>query len=108
VTLASRLTGPLAVADTRVNDLHDVLNARAGALWWPLSPPPPDRTLGPPEHAMYAAHMVIALGALRVVGAGRRTSLGLLLAGAVGWAVFTGAWDRRAYGAAGSVLRRSR
>lgn len=108
MTLADRLTRTLTGADAVVNGVHDALNDRLGPLWWPLEPPEATRTLGRNEHALYAAHVAIALAVVRGLGGRRQTLVGCALAGAIGWAVFTGAWDRRAYTSADSAARRSR
>ncbi len=96
-TLADRLTGPVSSADDGVNAVHDALNRAVPRLWWPLSVPPAERRLGAAEHALYAAHAGIGIGVACLVGSrrGRLAALGGLAA--VGsWALFTGAWDRRA------------
>ena len=99
--LAERLTAPLAGADDAVNALHDRLNAAVPWLWTPLAVPRTDERLGPAHHALYAAHAAAGLVVLR-----RRRGVGVVLALA-SWAVFTGAWNRRADQAA-SAARRAR
>lgn len=107
---AARLTGPLAEADEAVNALHDRLNEAAPGLWWPLRAPAADRRLGRPEHALYATHAGLGL-AVAAALAPRRLRVPVAVAtavlGAASWAIFTGAWDRRADQAA-SAARRSR
>lgn len=97
-TAAERLTGPLAGLDDPVNALHDDLNARLPWLWWPLEPPAPGQRLRAPQHALYAVHAALGVGAAVLV-APRRARSGVLAAGAVlglaSWALFSGAWDRR-------------
>ena len=108
--LAALLTAQFAGFDDAVNGLHDRLNAALPRLWWPLHPPAAEQRLGPPEHALYAAHVALA-GAALLLLAPRRTRAAAVVAtacaGAVSWAVFTGAWDRRADQAA-SADRRAR
>ena len=99
--LAERLSAPLAGLDGRVNAVHDRLNAAVPWLWTPLAVPAPDERLGPAHHALYAAHAAVGLALLR-----RRRTVGVVLAVA-SWAVFTGAWNRRADQAA-SAARRAR
>lgn len=98
-TAADRLTASAAALDDPVNALHDDLNARLPWLWWPLEAPASDERLGAPQHALYAVHAGLGLAAAALVGP-RRSRPGLLVAGAVlglaSWALFTGAWDRRA------------
>jgi hypothetical protein len=96
---ADRLTVPLASLDDPANALHDDLNARLPWLWWPLEVPEADARLGAPQHALYAVHagLGLAAAALRVP---RRARPGAVAVGAAlglaSWALFTGAWDRRA------------
>ena len=96
---ADRLSAPLAPLDDPVNALHDDLNVRLPWLWWPLEAPAPDRPLGAPQHALYAVHAGLGLAAAALL-APRGSRSGVLAAGAVlglaSWALFTGAWDRRA------------
>lgn len=99
--LAERLSAPLAGADDAVNAVHDRLNAAVPWLWTPLAVPRPEQRLGPSHHALYAAHAALGLALLR-----RRRTFGVVLAVA-SWAVFTGAWNRRADQAA-SAARRAR
>ncbi|MGI9117253.1 MAG: hypothetical protein ACR2JV_06425 [Gaiellales bacterium] len=105
---AARLTARIALADDAVNGLHDRLNDLAPRLWWPLAVPSPSRRLGPAEHALYGVHagVGIAVARLLVPRALRRpaTVVGVSVA-AVSWAVFTGAWDRRADQAASAARR---
>lgn len=98
-TTADRLTGALAPLDDAVNAVHDDLNARVPWLWWPLEAPGPDERLDAPRHALYAVHAGLGLAMAGLV-AGRRARPGALVVGAAlglaSWALFTGAWDRRA------------
>jgi hypothetical protein len=92
-----RLSARFARYDDRVNALHDALNRRFSALWWPLEPPATDRALGSREHALYAAHVTLALVAVSAVSRRRGpAAVALLAAGFGSWVLFTGAWDRRA------------
>ena len=108
--LAERLSAPLADADDAVNGLHDALNAAVPWLWRPLDVPAPDEPLGAPHDALYGAHAALGLGVLLLL-APRRARATAALGGAVlaiaSWAVFTGAWNRRA-GQAASAARRAR
>ena len=99
--LAERLSAPLAGADDRVNAVHDRLNAAVPWLWTPLDVPRTETRLGPAHHALYAVHAAIGIALLP-----RRRTVGVVLAVA-SWAVFTGAWNRRADQAA-SAARRAR
>ena len=107
---ASACTMPLAAADDAVNALHDRLNAALPRLWWPLSVPSADRRLGLAEHALYAAHAGAGIVLASAV-APRRLRPPLVAVGVVAafasWALFTGAWDRRADQPA-SAARRER
>jgi len=97
--VADRLTGALGPLDEAVNALHDDLNTRLPWLWWPLTAPAPAERLGGPQHALYAAHAGLGL-AVAALAAPRRLRPGVLVVGAAiglaSWALFTGAWDRRA------------
>ena len=108
--LAERLTAPLAGADDAVNGLHDALNAAVPWLWRPLDVPAPAEPLGAPHDALYAVHAAVGLGVLLLL-APRRMRGAAAVGGAVlalgSWAVFTGAWNRRA-GQAASAARRAR
>lgn len=98
-TLADRLSGPVAGLDEPVNAVHDDLNRRLPWLWWPLTGPAPDERMDGPRHALYAAHagLGVALAAALAGRRGRATALvGGVTVAAVSWALFTGAWDRRA------------
>lgn len=108
--LAERLTGPLAAADEAVNGVHDGLNAAVPWLWRPLAVPTPDEPLGPPHDVLYAVHAGVGLGLLLLIaprGIRRPAAVGGALLAAASWAVFTGAWNRRAAQAA-SAARRAR
>ncbi|MGI9186598.1 MAG: hypothetical protein ACR2J9_03595 [Gaiellales bacterium] len=96
-TLADRLTEPLSALDDGTNDVHDALNRMVPWLWWPLAVPSRFHRLSGREHALYAAHAGIGIGVACVVGSwrGRTAALGVIAA-ATSWALFTGAWDRRA------------
>lgn len=96
-TLADRLTEPLSALDDGTNDVHDALNRAVPWLWWPLTVPSPARRLGASEHALYAVHAGVGVGAACLLGPrrGRIAALGAVAAVA-SWALFTGAWDRRA------------
>lgn len=89
--LALALSAPLAGLDGPNLAFQDALNARAGRLWWPLAVPSAHTPMPPEAHALFLVHAwVIA----RVAGVPRgRAWAGATLAG---WALFTGAWDRRA------------
>jgi hypothetical protein len=101
-----RATAPLAALDDAVNDVHDRLNRAVPWLWAPLDVPQSDRPLGRAEHALYAAHSAAAV-ALAVAFGRPRAALVLTGAAIASWAVFTGAWNRRA-GQAASAARRAR
>lgn len=97
MSFADRLTRSLGRFDPPVNAIHDGLNDRFAPLWWPLEPPEEDRPLAAPEHALYAAHVGLALVAVALSPVPRRRIIGAIaIAGFASWAVFTGAWDRRA------------
>ena len=109
-TLPDRLTRSFAGTDGHVNRVHDALNARLPRLWWPLDVPKTWNRLGAAEHALYAAHATIGLSI--VVGLTRprvRRHAGAItvVAAVVSWAMFTGAWDRRADSQAESSARRT-
>ena len=109
-TLPDRLTRRFEGADEQVNRVHDALNTRLPRLWWPLDVPQSSRRLGAAEHALYAVHATVGLAI--VVGLTRsraRRHAGVLtvVAGVVSWAIFTGAWDRRADTQAESSDRRA-
>ena len=107
---AVRLTAALATHDDAVNGLHDALNDALPWLWTPLAPPRPDEPLAAPHHALYALHAGLGIGLVALAVRGRtRTAVavGGALLGAASWAVFTGAWNRRAAQAA-SAARRDR
>lgn len=96
---ADRCTRPLTGADPAVNALHDALNAALPWLWWPLRVPSDVRRLAVPEHALYAVHAGLGITlacALAPRPARRRVAGAGALLAAASWAVFTGAWDRRA------------
>lgn len=98
-TAADRLTWPLAPLDDPVNALHDDLNGRLPWLWWPLEAPAADARLGAPEHALYAVHAGLGLAVAALVAPRRARPAALavgLALGVASWALFTGAWDRRA------------
>jgi hypothetical protein len=96
---ADRATGPLAGLDDPVNALHDDLNGRLPWLWWPLTAPARDARLAAPQHALYAVHAGLGLAAAALVAPRRARPAVLVVGAALGlasWALFTGAWDRRA------------
>lgn len=98
-TTADRLSRAAAPFDDAVNALHDDLNGRLPWLWWPLTAPSADARLDGPRHALYGAHAAIGLAAAGLL-TGRRARPAVVLLGGVlaaaSWALFTGAWDRRA------------
>jgi len=96
-TLADRLTERVSALDDGTNAVHDALNRAVPWLWWPLAVPPADRRLAAGEHALYAVHAGIGIGAACLLGSrrGRMVAIGGVAAVA-SWALFTGAWDRRA------------
>ena len=106
--LADRLSRPLAAQDPSVNALHDRLNEAVPWLWWPLTVPSASARLGASEHALYAVHAGLGLVAVTLV-APRTQRRRILRGGALialgSWAVFSGAWDRRADQAANDERR---
>jgi hypothetical protein len=109
-TLPNRLSQRFAGFDDRVNRVHDDLNMRLPRLWWPLTVPQTRQRLGTAEHVLYAVHATI--GATVVAGLTparfrRRAGAITLVAGVVSWAIFSGAWDRRADAQAESSDRRA-
>ena len=98
-SLADRCSSALAEFDAPVNRLHDSLNRSFPRLWWPLVPPAADRRLAGAEHGLYVVHAALGLGVVFLAG-GRRSRPLVVVGGtavaAVSWAVFSGAWDRRA------------
>ena len=96
-TVADRLTARVAGLDHGTNAVHDALNRAVPWLWWPLSVPSSDARLTAREHALYAVHAGVGIGAACLLGSrrGRIAAIGGVAAVA-SWAVFTGAWDRRA------------
>lgn len=98
-SVADRLTERVSALDHDTNDVHDALNRAVPWLWFPLTVPAADRRLSAREHALYAAHAGLGIGAACLVGSARtRRRIALVggVAAIVSWAVFTGAWDRRA------------
>ena len=96
-TVADRLTAGIAGLDHRTNTVHDALNRAVPWLWWPLTVPDADRRLAAREHALYAAHAGIGVAVACLLQSRRRRTLMIGSAAAViSWAIFTGAWDRRA------------
>ena len=96
-TVADRLTAGIAVLDHRTNTVHDALNRALPSLWWPLSVPATDRRLAAREHALYAVHAGIGIGVACLLHSHRRQTLVIGgVAALASWAIFTGAWDRRA------------
>lgn len=96
---ADRLTEWVSACDDDINATHDALNRAVPRLWWPLTVPPVQRRLGAREHALYAVHAGLGLGAAALLTPRRTRSLVLVIGAAVAvgsWAAFTGAWDRRA------------
>ena len=89
--LAIALSTPLERWDAPNLALQDALNARAGRLWWPVGVPAADAPMPAGAHALYAAHAWGIAAVLRVP-LGRPWAAATLLT----WALFTGAWDRRA------------
>jgi hypothetical protein len=100
MTLAERLTGPVAAWDGPVNAASDAFNARFGWAWFPLPVPSRDHPLGPPEHALYLVHAALALPSARPLLRRRGGPVLAALIALVVWALPTGAWDRRAHAAA--------
>ena len=93
--LALLLSRPLAPLDEAVNAVTDALNDAIPWLWWPLAVPPRETIMSPGAHVLYVVHAVAGWAAARA--AGLRLGPRLALAGGfAGWALFTGAWDRRA------------
>jgi hypothetical protein len=76
-TRAARLTAPLRPLDGAVNAVADACDRAVPWLWWPLDPPDRGTPHDARRHALYAAHWAVL--------------------GVVSWALFTGAWDRRAH-----------
>ena len=103
---AARATAPLTSADPVVNDLHDRLNAMLPWLWTPLDVPEAVVPLAGPHHALYAVHSAVPILVTLALGR-RRTAAVLTGAAIISWAVFTGAWNRRA-GQEASAARRER
>lgn len=104
--LAALATAFLAPADDVVNGVHDRLNGAVPWLWAPLDVPAVDERLAGSQHALYAVHSGVAIALALALGR-RGTALALTGAAIASWAVFTGAWNRRADQAA-SAARRTR
>jgi RsiW-degrading membrane proteinase PrsW (M82 family) len=96
-TVADRLTERLSGLDHGTNGVHDALNRAVPWLWWPLTVPAEDQRLTAREHALYAVHAGLGIGVAGLLGSrrGRIVAIGGIAAVA-SWALFTGAWDRRA------------
>lgn len=89
--LAMTLSAPVVRADHANLALQDAINAAVPWLWWPLEVPAVERPMPPGAHALYVVHAwVIA----RTIGLPRGP--GWTVATVASWAIFTGAWDRRA------------
>jgi len=95
-SLADRCSRSLRPWDPRVNAVHDDLNAALPRLWWPLSVPSRDDRLGAAEHALYAVHAAVGIGLAAALTRRRGVASGGVLLAVLSWAVFSGAWDRRA------------
>jgi hypothetical protein len=95
VTLAVRLSGPLAPVDGAANAITDGMNAAVPWLWWPLAVPARDAPMPAAANALYAVHAVVLQRAARLAGVDVGPVPATVLA-AAGWPWFTGAWDRRA------------
>ncbi len=109
-TLPDRLSRRLGGFDERVNRVHDGLNERLPRLWWPLDVPLPRQRLGSAEHALYVLHASIGVTvALCLTPQRHRRYVGAItvVAGVASWALFSGAWDRRAEAQAESSDRRA-
>ena len=109
-TLPDRLSRRLESFDEHVNRVHDDLNLRLPRLWWPLEVPQQQQRLGTAEHALYVLHATV--GATVAFGLTprryrRRVGTMIVVAGFVSWAIFSGAWDRRADAQAESSDRRA-
>jgi hypothetical protein len=103
---ADRLTEPVSALDHGTNTVHDALNDAVPWLWWPLTVPPAERRLGAREHALYAVHAGLGIAAAGLVGRRRARNVGAgVVVAFASWALFTGAWDRRADQSASSDRR---
>jgi hypothetical protein len=77
-------------------------------LWWPLEVPDPRRPLAAPAHAHFAAHAAVGFlagellarrGPVPSAGRARAAERAISVVATFAiWAIFTGAWDRRANG----------
>jgi hypothetical protein len=96
-TVADRLTERVSALDHGTNAVHDALNRAVPSLWWPLAVPSAANRLTAREHALYAVHAGIGITAACLVGSRRGRIVAVGGAAALAsWALFTGAWDRRA------------
>lgn len=89
--VATALSAPLAPLDERNLAFQDHLNASIPWLWWPLEVPAAGEPMPGGAHVLYLAHAWVIARALRLPRRGPWT-----LATLLSWALFTGAWDRRA------------
>jgi len=106
-TLADQLTKRFATLDHSTNAVHDALNRAVPWLWWPLTVPGTDRRLAAREHALYAVHAGLGIGLACALSPARSRSIAVAggVAALASWAIFTGAWDRRADQAASCERR---
>ncbi len=95
MTLAVRLSGPLAPADGAANAITDAMNDAVPWLWWPLDVPAADAPMPAAANALYAVHAVVLRRVARAAGLDVPPLTAVALT-AVSWLWFTGAWDRRA------------
>ena len=90
-TTADRLSRPLRRLDGPNLALQDRLNALVPWLWWPVGVPSADEPMRTGAHVLYAVH---ALAVARVLRVPRRPWAAAVAVAS--WALFSGAWDRRA------------
>ncbi len=82
-----------AALDRPANAVTDAMNIAVPWLWWPLEVPARDAPLPGAAHVLYAVHAVLLWQVAR-----RPPVAASVFVAAVGWVVFTAAWDRRAEG----------
>lgn len=89
--LARLFSAPLEPWDRPNLRLQDGLNRRVARLWWPVGVPSRNAQMPTAAHGLYVVH---AWGIAALVRLPRRRAWGLMTFAS--WALFTGAWDRRA------------
>jgi hypothetical protein len=102
------VTRPLQRLDGAVNGLSDLFVRAAPWMWWPASPPRPDRPFEAGQHAAYLMWSAVGFLVGEVLAhrmpqelrsTGRRLRnerIATVIMPAAVWFLVAGAWDRRA------------